>query len=140
MLKEFQDFIKKGNVLELAVGFIMATYFGVIVKSLVNDIIMPPIGLLLGGVDFSELKYVIKEAQTAVMEGETIITPEVAEVAINYGNFVNTIITYIIVAFAVFIIVRNYNRFLKKREEAPAPSPSNREEELLTEIRDALRK
>jgi len=142
MLKEFQDFIKKGNVLELAVGFIMATYFGVIVKSLVNDIIMPPIGLLLGGVDFSELKYVIKEAQTAVMEGETIITPEVAEVAINYGNFVNTIITYIIVAFAVFIIVRNYNRFLKKREEAPAPSPSkpSREEELLTEIRDALRK
>ena len=85
--------------MELAVGFIMATYFGVIVKSLVNDVIMPPIGLLLGGVDFSELRYVIKEGQAAVMDGETIVTPEVAEVAINYGNFVNTIITFVIVAF-----------------------------------------
>lgn len=143
MLKEFQEFIKKGNVMELAVGFIMATYFGVIVKSLVNDVIMPPIGLLLGGVDFADLKYVIKEGQAAVMQGETVVTPEVLEVAINYGNFVNTIITFVIVAFAVFMIVRSYNKYLKKKEkEAPAPAPPkpSNEEVLLTEIRDALKK
>ncbi len=143
MLKEFQEFIKKGNVLEMAVGFIMATYFGVIVKSLVNDIIMPPIGMALGGVDFAELKLVLQDAQAAVMNGDVVATPEVAEVAIYYGNFINTIITFIIVAFVVFMVVRSYNKHLKKKEEAPAPpeppKPS-REEELLMEIRDALKK
>lgn len=143
MLKEFQDFIKKGNVLELAVGFIMATYFGVIVKSLVNDIVMPPIGLALGGVDFADLKFILKDAQVAVMNGDVVATPEIAEVAIYYGNFINTIITFIVVAFAVFMIVRSYNNYLKKKEEAPAPAEPpkpTREEELLTEIRDALKK
>ena len=143
MLKEFQDFIKKGNVLQLAVGFIMATYFGVIVKSLVNDIVMPPIGLALGGVDFAELKYILKDAQVAVMNGDVVATPEIAEVAIYYGNFINTIITFIVVAFAVFMIVRSYTNYMKKKEEAPAPAAPpkpTREEELLTEIRDALKK
>lgn len=143
MLKEFSEFIKKGNVLEMAVGFIMATYFGVIIKSLVNDIIMPPIGLLLGGVDFADFKIVLKEAQDAVVNGEIVATPEVAEVAIYYGNFVNTIITFIIVAFAVFMVIRIYNKHLRKQEAAPAPEAPpkpTREEELLIEIRDALRK
>ena len=96
MFQEFKKFISKGNVIEMAVGLIMATYFGAIVKSLVNDIIMPPVGLLLGGVDFTELKLVIQDAtpESAAGAGDGI-----AEVAIAYGSFINTIITFIIVAF-----------------------------------------
>jgi len=138
MLKEFKKFISKGNVVEMAVGLIMAVYFGAIVKSLVDHIIMPPIGLLLGGVDFSGLKLVIQEAQ--MTDGV-----EVAEVAISYGTFLNTIITFIIVAFAIFMVVKGYNamkaKMEKKEEEAPAAPPKpSKEEELLTEIRDLLKK
>lgn len=138
MLQEFKKFIAKGNVIDMAVGLIMATYFGAIVKSLVNDIIMPPIGKMLGGVDFADLKYVIQEAS---MEGET----EIAEVAITYGNFINTIITFLIVAFCIFMVVKGYNkmkeRMEKKEEEAPkAPPAPSKEEVLLTEIRDLLKK
>lgn len=136
MLKEFKTFIAKGNVLEMAVGLIMATYFGAIVKSLVNDIIMPPIGQLLGGVDFNEMKHIIQEAKVAA-DG----TVEEAEVAINYGIFINTIITFIIVAWVIFMVVRAYNRMKKKQEEAPAAPPApSKEEVLLTEIRDLLKK
>lgn len=134
MLKEFKAFINKGNVIELAVGLIMATYFGAIIKSLVNDIIMPPIGKILGGVDFSELKLVLQEA---TMDGEK----EIAEVAVTYGNFVNTIITFVIVAFCVFLVVKAYNSMKKKEEVAPAaPTAPSKEEVLLTEIRDLLKK
>ncbi|SRR6056300_630772 len=132
-MKEFKKFISRGNVVDLAVGLILATYFGAIVKSLVNDIIMPPVGLLLGGIDFSEFKVVIKEAQ-----------PEAAEVAINYGIFINTIITFLIVGFAIFILVKMYNktkeRLLKEEEAQTAPAPPSKEEVLLTEIRDLLKK
>jgi len=132
-MKEFKKFISHGNVVDLAVGLILATYFGAIVKSLVNDIIMPPVGLLLGGIDFSEFKVVIKEAQ-----------PEAAEVAINYGIFINTIITFLIVGFAIFILVKMYNktkeRLLKEEEAQTAPAPTSKEEVLLTEIRDLLKK
>jgi len=132
-MKEFKKFISRGNVVDLAVGLILATYFGAIVKSLVNDIIMPPVGLLLGGIDFSEFKVVIKEAQ-----------PEAAEVAINYGIFINTIITFLIVGFAIFILVKMYNktkeRLLKEVEAQTAPAPTSKEEVLLTEIRDLLKK
>ena len=135
MLKEFKTFISKGNVLEMAVGLIMATYFGAIVKSLVDDIIMPPIGKLLGGVDFSKLMFVIQEA-TVNENGE-----EVAAVAIRYGNFINTIITFIIVAWAIFMVVKAYNRMKRKEEAAPsAPPAPSKEEVLLTEIRDLLKK
>lgn len=135
-MKEFQKFISKGNVVEIAVGLIMATYFGAIAKSLVNDVIMPPIGLLLGGVDFSTMKVVLQEASA---DGAT------AEVAINYGIFFNTVLTFIIVAFAVFMIVKSYNRMKerweKKEEAAPAAPPKpTKEEVLLTEIRDLLKK
>ncbi len=142
MFKDFKEFIQRGNVLELAVGFIMATYFGAIVKSLVADIIMPPVGLALGGVDFADLKVVLKEAEPAVLTGEEIITPETAEVAINYGNFINIVLTFIIVAFVVFLLIRSYNRYLKKKEEEPTPPPVQPTEEvrLLKEIRDALNK
>lgn len=128
--------------MEMAVGLIMATYFGAIVKSLVNDILMPPIGMLLGGVDFAELKLVIQEATAESAAGAGDGT---AEVAIAYGSFINTIITFIIVAFAIFMVVKGYNnmkdRLEKKEEEAPAvpPAPS-KEETLLEEIRDLLKK
>ena len=133
MLKEFKAFISKGNVLDMAVGLIMATYFGAIIKSFVNDILMPPIGQAIGGVDFNELKMLIGENTDA--EGN------ITEVFVNYGTFLNTIITFIIVAFAIFMVVKGYNNMKKKEEEAPAapPAPSN-EEVLLAEIRDALKK
>jgi large conductance mechanosensitive channel len=136
IMNEFKKFINKGNVIEMAVGLIMATYFGAIVKSLVNDVIMPPIGMLLGGVDFSALKIVIQPANEA---------ESVAEVALNYGAFINTIITFLLVAFAIFLVVRFYNRikerFEQKEIEAPpTPQKPSKEEELLTEIRDLLKK
>ena len=143
MLKEFQDFIKKGNVLQMAVGLIMALYFGAITKSFVDDILMPPLGLLIGGVDFSTLKLVLQEGVAAVMDGDVVVTEAVKEVSINYGNFINTIITFLIVAFAVFMLVKAYNKMEKKKEEAPAPAAPpapSKEEILLAEIRDELRK
>lgn len=141
MIKEFKAFINKGSVIDMAVGLILATYFGAIVKSLVDDIIMPPIGMLLGGVDFSELKIVLQEGADAVMSGDTVISPAVSEVAISYGVFVNTIITFIIVAFAIFMVVKAYNNMKKKEEEKPAPPAApTKEVELLTEIRDQLKK
>jgi large conductance mechanosensitive channel len=138
MLKEFKQFISKGNVMEMAVGLIMAVYFGSIVKSLVDHILMPPIGMLLGNVDFSNLKIVL---QGATMNGDVVVP----EVAISYGLFLNTIITFIIVSLAIFMVVKGYNRMKatmeKKEEEAPAAAPSpSKEEVLLTEIRDLLKK
>ncbi|MDB4655304.1 large-conductance mechanosensitive channel protein MscL [Flavobacteriales bacterium] len=137
MIKEFKEFISKGNVLEMAVGLIMATYFGAIIKSLVADIIMPPIGLAMGGVDFAELKMILQEA---VMDAEGVVTT--TEVAIMYGTFINTIITFIIVAFCIFLVVKSYNNMKKKEEAAPAAAPPapSKEEVLLGEIRDLLKK
>lgn len=129
--------------MEMAVGLIMATYFGAIVKSFVNDILMPPIGMLLGGVDFAELKYVL---QPAIPESGEGAADGVAEVAVSYGLFINTILTFIIVAFAIFMVVKVYNRMLEKMARTdettvpPAPLPPTKEEVLLTEIRDLLRK
>lgn len=141
-MKEFKKFISKGNVMEMAVGLIMATYFGAIVKSLVNDIIMPPVGKIIGGVDFSELKYVI---EPAIAESAAGAGDGVAEVAISYGLFINSIITFLIVAFSIFMVVKAYNKMKekieKKEEEAPAAPPQpSKEEILLTEIRDLLKK
>ena len=145
MLKEFKTFIAKGNVMEMAVGLIMATYFGAIIKSLVNDILMPPIGKMMGGVDFTKLKMVIQEPIAPVMDGENIVTEGIEEVAIMYGNFINHIITFVIVAFCIFLVVKAYNkmkeRMEKKEAEAPAAPPApTKEEVLLTEIRDLLKK
>jgi len=138
MFQEFKKFISKGNVMEMAVGLIMALYFGAIVKSLVDHIIMPPIGLLLGNVDFSELKVVLQPASTAA-------GMESPEVAISYGLFLNTIITFLIVSIAIFLVLKAYNKMREKMEkkeaEAPAAPPApTKEEVLLTEIRDLLRK
>jgi large conductance mechanosensitive channel len=141
MIKEFRKFISRGNVIDMAVGLIMAVYFGAIVKSLVDDILMPPIGKLIGGIDFSSLKIIIQKAVPAVYnEAGNLVAPEITGVAINYGNFINTVITFIIVAFAIFLVVKGYNRLKKKEEEEPAPPAPSKEEQLLTEIRDLLKK
>lgn len=146
MIKEFKEFISKGNVVEMAVGLIMALYFGAIIKSLVNDIIMPPIGLLLGGVDFNDLKFIMQEGSAAVTDASgAVVTEAIKEVAITYGVFINTILTFVIVAFAIFMLVKGYNNMKKKmekeKEAAPAaPAAPPKEEVLLTEIRDLLKK
>lgn len=141
-MKEFKKFISRGNVMEMAVGLIMATYFGAIVKSLVNDIIMPPVGKLIGGIDFASLKLVI---QSAVAESSPDAADGIPEVAIGYGLFINSILTFLIVAFAIFIVVKFYNKMKdameKKEVEAAATPPGpSKEEMLLTEIRDLLKK
>jgi len=128
IIKEFQEFAVKGNVLDMAVGIIIGGAFGTIVKSLVDDVIMPPIGLLLGGIDFSAFKLILKQA-----EGDT------AAVAINYGQFINNVISFLVVAWAVFMLVKAMNNFKKKQEAAPPPAPPA-DVALLTEIRDLLAK
>lgn len=119
-MKEFKKFISRGNVVDMADGLILATYFGAIIKSLVNDIIMPPIGQFLGGVDFSDMKYIIQPES----EGSLNESDPVAEIAIYYGQFINTIITFIIVAFAIFMVVKLYNKMKEKMEKKEAEEPS----------------
>lgn len=135
--KDFRDFAMRGNVVDMAVGVIIGGAFGKIVTSLVNDIIMPGIGVLTGGMNFSEFKYVI---QNEVIDGATkeVINPEVA---ITWGAFVQTIIDFLIVAFCIFIAIRVMQNMRRKKEEEPAPEPAGpTQEELLTEIRDLLAK
>lgn len=130
ILKEFKEFAVKGNVVDMAVGIIVGAAFGKIISSFVKDIIMPPIGLALGGVDFTDLKAVLQAAGDGV-----------EEVAINYGQFIQTVVDFTIVAFAIFMVVRLMNSMKKKEEEAPAEDPAPAEDiVLLTEIRDALKK
>ncbi len=133
MFKEFRDFALRGNVVDLAVGLIIGTAFGAIVKSLVDDILMPIIGVMVK-VDFTELKYVLQAAHTTP-GGE-----ELPEVAIRYGSFINFIITFAIVAFAMFLLIKAMNNLLKKKEAAPAPPELSTQEKVLLEIRDLLAK
>ncbi|HHG86647.1 MAG TPA: large-conductance mechanosensitive channel protein MscL [Bacteroidetes bacterium] len=138
MMKEFKEFAMRGNVIDMAVGIVIGGAFGKIVSSFVADVIMPPIGQMMGGVDFKQLKYILQEA---VMEGEKVAT---AEVAIRWGSFVQTLIDFVIIAFAIFMVVRAMNNMKKKEEVAPeapaAPPEPSKEELLLAEIRDELRK
>lgn len=130
IIQEFKAFAMKGNVVDMAVGIIIGVAFGKIVTSAVNDIIMPPIGLLVGGVDFKDLSIVLKEAT----EGAAAIT-------INYGNFIQVIFDFLIVAFVVFMVIKAINATKRKKEEVPAPPPApTKQEELLAEIRDLLKK
>lgn len=136
--KEFKEFIMRGNVLDMAIGVIIATAFGKITTSLVNDVFMPFIGWIIGDIDLSALNIVLREA---VMEGETVVTPEVV---IGIGTFISTIIDFILIALIVFGIVKMVNRLNRKKEvEEPAPEPvepePTKEELLLTEIRDLLK-
>jgi large conductance mechanosensitive channel len=126
MLKEFKEFAVKGNVVDMAVGIIIGAAFGKIVSSVVADVIMPPIGLVLGGVNFSELTVVLKAA-----------VEQTPAVTLNYGKFIQTVIDFLIIAFAIFILVKGINSLKRKQEEAPAEPP--KQEVLLTEIRDLLK-
>lgn len=135
LIKEFKEFAVKGNVVDMAVGIIIGGAFGKIVSSLVNDVIMPPIGKLLGGVNFTDLKVVISQA---VMEGEQVIAEEVA---IRYGAFIQTVVDFLIIAFVIFLMIKGMNSLRKKEEAAPAePAAPPADIQLLTEIRDLLRK
>jgi large conductance mechanosensitive channel len=139
LVQEFKQFAMRGNVVDLAVGVIIGGAFAPIVKSMVDDIVMPPIGMLLGKVDFKDLKIILSEGKAAVMDGDKILEPAVAANSINYGLFINTIINFLIVAFCIFMVIKGMNAMKKKKEEAPAPAPEpTKEEILLTEIRDAL--
>jgi large conductance mechanosensitive channel len=136
MWQEFRDFAMRGNVIDLAVGIIIGAAFTTIVNSLVNDIIMPPIGLALGGIDFSNFFVTLKGGSFPTLEA----AKAAGAVTINYGLFVNAVIKFVIVAFAIFILVKQINRLARKEEAEPGPPPPPpRQEVLLEEIRDLLR-
>ena len=141
MLKEFKEFALKGNMLDMAVGIVIGAAFGTIVKSLVADILMPPIGLALGGVDFTNLFLVLKAGSVPAAQLTTLAeAQESGAVTVNWGVFLNSIISFVIIAFALFVVIRNMNRLKRKEEEKPAAPPApSAEEKLLTEIRDLLR-
>ncbi len=133
VLKEFKNFAMRGNVIDMAVGIIIGGAFGKIIASFVSDVLMPPIGLLLGGVNFTDLKWTMKDAQ----EGVEAVT-------LNYGNFLQVTVDFLIIAFAIFMFIKGMNKLSKNKEEVakapPAPPAPTKEEELLTEIRDLLKK
>jgi large conductance mechanosensitive channel len=129
MMKEFRDFAMRGNVMDMAIGIVIGGAFGKIVSSFVNDVLMPPLGLAIGGVNFSELSMVLQEA-----------SGEVAAVTMNYGSFIQTVVDFVIIAFAIFMVVKAMNSMKKKEEAKPAAPPKpSAEETLLTEIRDLMR-
>jgi large conductance mechanosensitive channel len=135
-IKEFKEFAMRGNVMDMAVGIIIGAAFGKIVSSFVSDVMMPPLGLATGGIDFADKKLVLKEAVMAA-DGTTVATPEVT---LNYGNFIDQVISFIIVAFAIFLLIKGMNSLRRKEEAAPAPPPGpTPDQKLLTEIRDAIR-
>ena len=124
MLKEFKEFAMKGNVIDMAVGIIIGAAFGTIIKSLVDDILMPPIGLLLGNVDFSNLFLIIKEGKVAGPYSSLAAAKAAGAVSVNIGIFINTIISFLIVAFSVFLVIKNVNRMKK---EPPPPDPATKD-------------
>ncbi len=136
MLQEFRKFILRGNVIDLAVGIIMGTAFGAIVKSLVDDIIMPPIGLILGGVNFADLFVNLTPSKPAT---SLAAAREAGAAVVAYGSFFNNIINFLIIAFVIFLLVRAVNRMMQAKAEAPTPPVPTAEEKLLTEIRDLLK-
>jgi len=129
-MKEFKAFAMRGNVIDMAVGIVIGAAFGKIVSSFVGDVLMPPIGLLVGNIDFSEIAIVLRQANG-----------DIPAISINLGVFINTLIDFIIVAFAIFLVIKGMNKMQKKEEAKPAPPPApSKEEVLLTEIRDLLKK
>jgi len=136
MWREFRDFAMRGNVIDLAVGIIIGAAFTTIVNSLVNDLIMPPLGLLIGGIDFSNFFVTLKGGSHPTLEA----AKAAGAVTMNYGLFINAVIRFIIVAFAIFILVKQINRLAREEPKAPPPPPEpSREEVLLAEIRDLLK-
>ncbi|MDH3590793.1 MAG: large conductance mechanosensitive channel protein MscL [Planctomycetota bacterium] len=135
MLKEFKEFALKGNVMDMAIGIIIGVAFGGVIKSLVADVLMPPIGLLMGKVDFSQKFLNLGEGDYETLEAAKAAGAPV----MTYGAFINTVINFIIVAFAIFLLVKAMNKAKKKEEAKPPPGPT-KDQELLAEIRDALKK
>ena len=133
MVSEFKEFAMKGNLVDMAVGFVMGGAFATVVTSFINDVFMPPLGKVMGGVDFGQMKHVMQEA---VLNADGTVAT--AEVAIRYGAFINALISFIIVAFVMFMVIKGMNKAKKAEEEAPAAPPAN--EVLLAEIRDLLAK
>lgn len=138
LLKEFKEFAMRGNVIDMAVGVVIGAAFGKIISSLVDDIIMPRVGVVTGGINFTDYKWVI---QKAVIDGQTqeVLKPEVT---MNWGSWVQTIVDFLIVAFCIFVAIKAINQLKRKQEEAPEPAPApepTKEEVLLTEIRDLLK-
>ena len=132
--QDFKSFLLKGDIINLATAVIVGGAFGKIVTSITNDILMPPIGLLLGGVNFDDLKVILKDA---VLEGDTVVSEAVS---INYGSFTQTIIDFVIIGFCIFMVLKAYEKTKKKKEEAPAAPAAPTTEDLLAEIRDELKR
>ncbi|CAN5416697.1 large-conductance mechanosensitive channel protein MscL [soil metagenome] len=140
LIKEFKDFAMRGNLIDFAVGVVVGGAFGKVTSSFVDGVVMPVVGKILGGADFSDLKYKIQDgSKTVVDSAGNVMTKEVPEVFIKYGEFITSIIDFIVVAFVMFLVIKAMNNLKKKQEDAPAPPPSN-EEVLLSEIRDLLKK
>ena len=139
MLKEFKEFAMRGNVIDLAVGVVIGGAFGLIVTSLVNDVIMPPVGLITGGVDFSNLFIVLRDGLKAPSPYASLQrAKDAGAITVNIGVFLNTVIQFLIIAFAIFLLVRTINRL--RRQEPPPPAPPTPTETLLAEIRDLLKR
>ncbi len=138
MLKEFKEFALRGNVMDMAIGIIMGAAFGAIVTSLVNDVIMPPVGLMLGGVDFAGILFVLKAGNPPPPYATAAAAKAAGAVTMNVGVFLNALISFVLVAIAVFMLVKAINRL--RRVEPPPPAPPSAQETLLTEIRDLLKK
>lgn len=141
-IKEFKDFAMRGNLIDFAVGVVVGGAFGKVTSAFVDGIVMPVVGKLIGGQDFSELKFKIQDGSKSVMDAAgNIVTKEVPEVYIRYGEFITQIIDFIAVAFAMFLVVKAMNNLKKKEEAAPAtPPPPTKDQQLLSEIRDLLKK
>jgi len=142
MIREFKEFIMRGNVLDMAVGIIIGAAFGTIVTSLVSDVIMPPIGLLLGGVDFSSIFILLKDGATVAGPYANLADAKAAgAVTLNIGVFLNTVISFLIVAFAIFVMVKSINKLKREKHvETPMPAPTPEDILLLREIRDSLKR
>ncbi len=136
IFKEFKEFAMRGNVIDLAVGIIIGAAFGKIISSLVNDVIMPPIGLLVGGIDFKDISFTLSAPE---LDATGKVIKEA--VSIRIGNFIQTVVDFLIVAFAIFMLIKGVNNLSKKKQVEPAPPPApTKDQELLTEIRDLLKK
>lgn len=142
MMKEFKEFAMKGNLVDIAVAFVMGAAFGKIVTSFVDGIIMPLVGMITGGVDFTNKVWVLKEAIPEVKDATgTVVTPAMAEVAVQYGAFITNVFDFIVVAFSVFMVIKAINKMKKEAPAAPAaPAEPSSTDKLLIEIRDSLRK
>ena len=141
MISEFKAFAMKGNLVDTAVAFVMWAAFGKVVSAFIDGMVMPLIGMLTGGVDFNDKKYILQQGVAAVKDGDKIVTPEITEVSLKYGTFITNIIDFIVVAFVIFMVIKAMNNAKKKEAEAPAaPAPTPANEVLLAEIRDLLKK